>query len=330
METLAIALLAFFAAGWFVLAGADIGTGMLTPWLGRSDPERRLVLTSFAPFFLGNEVWLVATVGVLVGCFPALEGELLSGQFPVLVALLTGWIVRDAGLWSRGRGPGPRWRAGCDAAVTCGSWTVALSWGWLLAALLTGRPYTPATGLTGVLTALAVAALFSAHGLGFATLRLTGLPYERAHAARGTRRAPVAAVRAHGGPDGRPAALGGDLAPARRADGRPHHARSARARPAGRHPPARDRPGMDLAHLPPPGLRAFVPLSGPGFRRASAPPVQDSPGGRGPSGSEPSSASSAAVSFLWWRAFCSRATTASPYRRWPCTRGSSVTSYRFT
>ncbi|MER5309562.1 cytochrome d ubiquinol oxidase subunit II [Streptomyces sp. NPDC002773] len=88
--------------------------------------------------------------------------------------------MRDAGLWSRGRGPGARWRAACDGAVTCGSWAVAPSWGWLLAALPTGRPYAPATGPTGVLTALAVAALFSAHGLGFATLRLTGLPYERA------------------------------------------------------------------------------------------------------------------------------------------------------
>ncbi|MFE0733601.1 cytochrome d ubiquinol oxidase subunit II [Streptomyces sp. NPDC058855] len=180
MDIPAIALLGFFAAGWFVLAGADLGTGMLIPWLGRDDGERRLVLASFAPFFLGNEVWLVATAGVLVGCFPALEGELMSAQYPVLVALLTGWIVRDAGLWSRGRGPGPRWRAGCDAAVTCGSWTVALAWGWLLAALLTGRPYAPATGATAVLTALAVAALFAAHGLGFAALRLTGPPYERA------------------------------------------------------------------------------------------------------------------------------------------------------
>ncbi|MFD5108471.1 cytochrome d ubiquinol oxidase subunit II [Streptomyces cinereoruber] len=180
METLAIALLAFFTAGWFVLAGADVGTGMLAPWLGRNDRERRLVLASFAPFFLGNEVWLVAAAGILVGCFPALEGDLLSGQFPVVVALLAGWIVRDTGLWSRGRGAGPRWRAGCDAAVACGSWTVVLSWGWLLAALLTGRPYTPATGPTAVLTALAVAALFAAHGLGFAVLRLTGTPYERA------------------------------------------------------------------------------------------------------------------------------------------------------
>ncbi|MEU4270551.1 cytochrome d ubiquinol oxidase subunit II [Streptomyces sp. NPDC026092] len=180
METLAIALLAFFATGYFVLAGADIGTGMLSPYLGRTDRERRLVIASFAPFFLGNEVWLIATAGVLVGCFPDVEGELLTGQFTVLVPLLTGWIVRDLGLWSRGRGPGRRWRAACDGAVVCGSWTVALSWGWLLAAPLTGAPYERAGGVTAVLVALATAALFAAHGLGFAALRLTGLPYERA------------------------------------------------------------------------------------------------------------------------------------------------------
>ncbi|MFC8275344.1 cytochrome d ubiquinol oxidase subunit II [Streptomyces sp. NPDC057271] len=180
METLAVALLALFAAGYFVLAGADIGTGMLTPYLGRTDHERRLVITSFTPFFLGNEVWLIATAGVLVGCFPDLEGELLSTQFAVVVPLLTGWIVRDVGLWSRGRGPGPRWRAVCDGAVVCGSWTVAPAWGWLLAAPLTGVPYERAAGPTAVLIALTVVALFAAHGLGFATLRLTGEPYERA------------------------------------------------------------------------------------------------------------------------------------------------------
>ncbi|MDT9690473.1 cytochrome d ubiquinol oxidase subunit II [Streptomyces sp. P9(2023)] len=180
METLAIAVLAFFATGYFVLAGADIGTGMLAPYLGRTDHERRLVIASFAPFFLGNEVWLIATAGVLVGCFPDLEGELLTGQFAVLVPLLTGWIVRDVGLWSRGRGPGRRWRAFCDGAVVCGSWTVALAWGWLLAAPLTGTPYERAGGPTAILIALAVAALFAAHGLGFGMLRLTGPPYERA------------------------------------------------------------------------------------------------------------------------------------------------------
>ncbi|MFC7302623.1 cytochrome d ubiquinol oxidase subunit II [Streptomyces monticola] len=180
METLAVCLLAFFAAGYFVLGGADIGTGMLTPYLGRTDAERRLVITSFAPFFLGNEVWLVATAGLLIGCFPELEGELLSGQFAVVVPLLTGWVVRDMGLWLRGRGGGPRLRAVCDGAVVSGSWAVSLSWGWLLASLLTGSTHEPATGPVAAVTALAVAALFAAHGLGFAALRLTGNPYARA------------------------------------------------------------------------------------------------------------------------------------------------------
>ncbi|MFI6942644.1 cytochrome d ubiquinol oxidase subunit II [Streptomyces sp. NPDC050418] len=188
METLAIALLGFFAAGYFVLAGADIGTGMLAPYLGRTDRERRLVIASFAPFFLGNEVWLVATAGLLIGCFPDLEGELLSGQFPVVVALLAGWIVRDMGLWLRGRvgghpgesGDGRTWRLVCDTAVAGGSWAVALAWGWLLAGLFSGSLDAPANGPVAALTALAVAALFAAHGLGFAVLRLTGDPYARA------------------------------------------------------------------------------------------------------------------------------------------------------
>lgn len=180
METLAIALLGFFAAGYFVLAGADIGTGMVTPYLGRDDAERRLVITSFTPFFLGNEVWLVATAGVFVGCFPELEGELLSGQFGVVVPLLVGWVLRDMGLWLRGRTGGRRWRACCDVAVVAGSWTVALSWGRLLAALLTGAPGSGAAGPVAVLTTLAVAALFAVHGLGFAAVRLTGTPYARA------------------------------------------------------------------------------------------------------------------------------------------------------
>ncbi|MER7107556.1 cytochrome d ubiquinol oxidase subunit II [Streptomyces sp. NPDC000229] len=199
METLAIVLLGFFAAGYFVLAGADIGTGMLLPFLGRTDRERRLVIASFAPFFLGNEVWLIASAGLLVGCFPDLEGELFTGQFGVLVPLLVAWVVRDMGLWLRGRvgapaqgsvpGGGRAWRAVCDGAVVCGSWVVSLSWGRLLAALFTGAPDTPATGLSAIVAALAVAALFAAHGLGFAAVRLTGLPYERTRRLTGRTRA---------------------------------------------------------------------------------------------------------------------------------------------
>lgn len=174
MELLAIALLGFFVLGYLVLGGADIGVGMTLPFLGRDSDDRRVVIAAIAPFFLGNEVWLVATAGILAGGFPVLEGTLLSGLFGAFVALLVGWVVRDMGLWLRGRVDARMWRALCDAAITVGSATVALCWGWVFTRLLLGT-----SGPATVVGAVAIAALFAAHGLAFAGLRLSGTLRDR-------------------------------------------------------------------------------------------------------------------------------------------------------
>ncbi|WP_433515087.1 cytochrome d ubiquinol oxidase subunit II [Nonomuraea sp. CA-143628] len=170
-----ILILAFFAIGYLVLAGADIGVGMVLPYLGRTPGERREVIAAIAPFFLGNEVWLVATAGVLAGLFPALEGSLLSGNYSLVVALLLSWVIRDMGLWLRGRLAGVRWQGIWDGAVVAGSWGLALSWGSLLSDVLLGIH-----GPLALLPALLVAALFATHGLSFVALRLRGVLRERA------------------------------------------------------------------------------------------------------------------------------------------------------
>ncbi|WP_026876209.1 cytochrome d ubiquinol oxidase subunit II [Jiangella gansuensis] len=173
METLAAVLLGFFAVGYFVLGGADIGVGMLLPYLGRDGRERRLVVATVAPFFLAHEVWLVATAGLLVGAFPGLEAELFGGLFPLIVVVVTGWVVRDMGLWSRGRAGNRVWPAICDGAVTLGSWAVAAGWGWIMAGLLSGVTDAVATGAAAAMLAAAVVVMFALHGLAFASLRLT-------------------------------------------------------------------------------------------------------------------------------------------------------------
>lgn len=185
MEMLAIGLLAFFALGYLVLAGADLGVGMLLPYLGRTPAERRLVIAAIAPFFLGNEVWLVVTAGLLVGLFPVLEGDLLSGLLPAVVALIAGWVTRDMGLWLRGRVVRGWWQGLCDAAIVVGSWATALSWGWILAGLFAGVTDRVISGPGPTLAALAIALVFAAHGLAFAALRLTGPPHARAAALSG-------------------------------------------------------------------------------------------------------------------------------------------------
>src|SRR5690242_17938777 len=99
---------------------------MLLPVLGR---ERRLTIAAIAPFFLGNEVWLVATAGLLTALFPVLEVHVFGRVWGAVVVLVAGWIVRDMGLWLRGRRDGTRWQAFWDLATVTGSWAVAASWG---------------------------------------------------------------------------------------------------------------------------------------------------------------------------------------------------------
>ncbi|WP_047871392.1 cytochrome d ubiquinol oxidase subunit II [Nocardiopsis sp. RV163] len=210
MDLLSSALLALLVVGYLVLAGADIGLGMLMPRLARGPEQRRLVVAAVAPYFLASEVWLVAAFGVLAGLFPGLEHHVVGELRPVLTVLLAGWLVRDAGLWLRARVDGDRWRLACDRALVGGSWALAAAWGLVVAGLLAGgltaSAFTP-------LCAVAVTALFALRGAAFGAERLVGpADSESADvAARDTRRlarlalgaASVAAVAAvpPGGPE---------------------------------------------------------------------------------------------------------------------------------
>jgi cytochrome bd-type quinol oxidase subunit 2 len=160
VNTFAYGLLGFFAIGYFVLAGADIGVGMLLPFLGR---DRRLTIAAIAPFFLGNEVWLVSTAGLLTAVFPALEGDVYGRVWGALVVLIAGWMIRDMGLWLRGRRDGAGWRVFWDGATVAGSWAVAASWGVAIGLLMGGG---------APLFAVTTCALFALHGAVFAALRL--------------------------------------------------------------------------------------------------------------------------------------------------------------
>ncbi|MFF0819558.1 cytochrome d ubiquinol oxidase subunit II [Micromonospora haikouensis] len=199
MELAWYALLGLFLAGYLVLAGYDYGVGLL---LARGGPpaHRRAALTAVGPFFLGNEVWLVATAGILFGAFPALEGELLSGLYPVVAAALGGTITVTVGVQLRSRPTGEPTRAAWDRVVAAGSLAAAFGWGALLAGLLQGVPLAADGHVTGVghvatpfaaLAGLAMAALMAAHGATFLTLRL---PAEAAAPLTRTARRLVAAA----------------------------------------------------------------------------------------------------------------------------------------
>ncbi|MET0236571.1 MAG: cytochrome d ubiquinol oxidase subunit II [Kibdelosporangium sp.] len=142
MDFLWLLTLGLLAAGYFALAGYDYGVGILLRLIGRDSRERREVLGTVGPFFLGNEVWLVAMAGVLLGVFPKLEGRLFAGAYPVVLAIVLGVIVFTVAAQLRGRlGAGRKslW----DILITAGASVAAIGWGVLLGAMLTGLPLGP-------------------------------------------------------------------------------------------------------------------------------------------------------------------------------------------
>ncbi|MFC0865622.1 cytochrome d ubiquinol oxidase subunit II [Sphaerimonospora cavernae] len=176
MEILWFGTLAVLLIGYFALEGFDIGLGMLLPVLGRTPAARDRLVGAMGPFVLANEVWLVALAGALFGAFPTLEGKVISGLYPLVVALLLSWILRDAGLWFRRRLGGAAWRSLWDWTVCLGSAGLALTWGMALTAMLRGLPSGALFDPLGIAGGVVVVAAFAFHGWTFAAWRLPGEP----------------------------------------------------------------------------------------------------------------------------------------------------------
>ncbi len=184
MDVLWLLILGLLLGGWFVLDGFSLGLGMLLPALGRGTAERRRVITAMAPFFLANEVWLIAFAGVLIAAFPTVEASLLTGFYPAVVALIVAWLVRDASVWFRSRRPSSRWRGRWDRVLAAASAGFAAAAGVFLGNAAQGIPQ----GNTGqnlldpyaLLFGATVMAMFALHGAAFVAVRTTGESRERA------------------------------------------------------------------------------------------------------------------------------------------------------
>jgi cytochrome d ubiquinol oxidase subunit II len=173
MELLWFAVFTVLLTGYFALEGFDLGVGLLLPLLGRTRADRDRMVAAIAPYVLANEVWLVAVGGTLAGVYPLLDGRVLSALYPLVVAMLLSWVLRDAGLWFRRRLGGTLWRGVWDAAIAFGSLGLSAGWGMALYAAATGFQ-APAVHPLGLLLGVVVTLLFAFHGWTFLAWRTPG------------------------------------------------------------------------------------------------------------------------------------------------------------
>jgi cytochrome d ubiquinol oxidase subunit II len=192
LTTIWFALIAILWIGYFVLEGFDFGVGILLPFLGRGDRERRALINTIGPVWDGNEVWVLVAGGATFAAFPEWYATLFSGFYLALFLILVALIVRGVAFEFRSKRPDPAWRSRWDLAIFVGSLLPAFLWGVAFANIVHGVPIDARHQFTGdlftllnpygLLGGLTLLALFLTHGAVFLALKTTGDLRRRANA----------------------------------------------------------------------------------------------------------------------------------------------------
>ena len=140
METLWFCLVAIMIAGYVVLDGFDLGTGIVHYCVGRTESQRRRVLAAIGPVWDGNEVWLLAGGGTLYFAFPGLYASSFSGFYLPLMIVLWLLIGRGIAIEFRNHLESAIWRPFFDAVFMVASGLLAIFYGAALGNVVRGVP----------------------------------------------------------------------------------------------------------------------------------------------------------------------------------------------
>jgi cytochrome d ubiquinol oxidase subunit II len=133
-------IVAVMVAAYVVLDGFDLGVGILSPFLGRSEDDRRTLFRSIGPVWDGNEVWLLAGGGTLYFAFPLLYASSFSGFYLPLMIVLWLLIMRGASIELRMHIDHDVWRSFFDGLFFIASALLAIFFGAALANVIRGVP----------------------------------------------------------------------------------------------------------------------------------------------------------------------------------------------
>ncbi len=127
--------------GFALTDGFDLGAAALLPFVGRDDPERRVVINTIAPHWDGNQVWLITAGGALFAAWPLVYAAAFSGFYWAMLLVLFALFVRPVGFDYRSKLDNTRWRQAWDWGLCVGAWIPSLVFGVAFGNLLLGVPF---------------------------------------------------------------------------------------------------------------------------------------------------------------------------------------------
>ena len=171
---------------YVILDGFDLGTGILFPF-AKSERERDQMMNSVAPFWDGNETWLVLGGGGLWVAFPQAYAVIMPALYLPVIVMLLALVFRGVAFEFRSVAVTSKhyW----NFAFAAGSTVAAICQGVILAALIegikvengvfAGGPFDWATPFA-LLCGLGVAAGYALLGATWLVLKTEGAVAERA------------------------------------------------------------------------------------------------------------------------------------------------------
>jgi len=190
LQDLWFVLISVLFIGFFFLEGFDYGVGILAPFLGKTEPERKAIISTIGPHWDANEVWMITAGGAMFAAFPHWYATLFSGFYLALVVILLALIARGVAFKFRNSEANPRWRQYWDWAIFIGSLVPGLLWGVAFGNLINGTPINANMDFTGnffdllnpysLICGVAGLSVFILHGALFLSLKTDGVLRQRA------------------------------------------------------------------------------------------------------------------------------------------------------
>lgn len=183
--------------GFALMDGFDFGVGMLLPFIGTNDTERRIMINSIGPTWEGNQVWFITAGGALFAAWPLVYAAAFSGFYIALMVLLFALFFRPVGFDYRSKVEDTRWRSTWDWGLFIGGIVPPLIFGVAFGNLFMGVPFhydeTMRLEYTGnffqllnpygLLCGVVSIAMMAMHGASFLQVKTDGAVAERARKA---------------------------------------------------------------------------------------------------------------------------------------------------
>ena len=119
---------------YVILDGFDLGIGILFPF-ARNETERDQMMRSIAPFWDGNETWLVLGGGGLWVAFPKAYAVIMPAFYLPVIVMLLALVFRGVAFEFRTVSRSKTW---LSFAFTIGSTVATFAQGVILGALIQG------------------------------------------------------------------------------------------------------------------------------------------------------------------------------------------------